>query len=187
MNVFKLFTTLIFVCLFTACSEDENDNETIDIPDTLVGTWNLIAIDADTDISGTLADFEYDGAFESVGENLNYTVVFTETTYTVQGSYDIVTTGTLNGLPIDPSRDSTTDVLETGTYTYNDDGLTIDGQFYDLGNEDLPEDLQIGQEFDITFNSNGNMVMSELFTSSMTELIPLDIEVDAQLVWEPVN
>ena len=120
MKAFKIIVSFCLLLCFTSCDSDDSENSVAD-EQTIIGSWSMIEFEADseitTDVVGqtlTIADVT------SVGENFDYTVVFTENTYAVGGSYDIVTTGTGTGILGEETIEDTqsiTGIEETGTYT----------------------------------------------------------------------
>ena len=82
MKAFKIIISFCLLLCFTSC---DSENSVAD-EQTIIGSWSMIEFEADseitTDVVGqtlTIADVT------SVGENFDYTVVFTENTYTVGG------------------------------------------------------------------------------------------------------
>ncbi|MEM8929194.1 MAG: hypothetical protein AAGC45_13425 [Bacteroidota bacterium] len=184
MRILRLIPVLFTFVLFVSCSDDD-DNTTMPVDqDTLLGTWEMILLNVNTDISGNL-DFPITSSTNSVGENLNYTLTFTETNYSASGSYDIVTTGTVNGSPLDEERETVTNVNESGTYELVDGELVIDGGVIDL--EDINSELEgaeINPNFEATLNSNGELVIEQNGDISIdVEGAPLDVEYDSRVVF----
>jgi hypothetical protein len=184
MKNFKLLSIAIVITLFVSCSDDDETTTPVD-QENLVGTWQMISLNVDTDISGNFSDVPITSSTSSVGENFDYTITFTETTYSSSGSYDIVTTGTVNGVPLDEERETVTDANESGTYEFVDGELVIDGSLVDL--EEANSELE-GVEFDPSFetflNSNGELVIEQNGEVTLEiEGAPLDVEYDSRVVF----
>lgn len=183
----KMYRVIPFLCafiLFISCSDDDSDTTPID-QDTLIGTWEMISLNVNTDISGTFAEVPITSSTSSVGENFDYTIVFTETTYSATGSYDIVTTGTVNGVPLDEERETITDANERGTYEFVDGELVINGELIDLedANSEL-EGAELDPNFEVALNSNGELVVEQSGDVSIeVEGSPLDVEYDSRIVF----
>ena len=170
---------------FTSCDSDDDETTTAD-EQSIIGTWSMIEFEADseitTDVAGqtlTIADVT------SVGENFDYTVVFTENTYAVGGSYDIVTTGTGTGETIEDTQ-SITGIDETGTYTLNTEEGTIlfDGNLFDFEANGM--EFSEDQELNITFDNSGNLVLTQVVETIIEEQgLELSATVDARAVFSP--
>lgn len=184
MKILKPFLLFAFVALLTSCSDDDDNNEPVDI-DSLIGTWAVTSLDADIDLSGDFANIPITSSTNTVGDNFDYTVTFTETEYTVTGGYDLITTGTVNGEPLDSEPTSISGINETGTYSLDGNTITIDGNIYDFEangvslSETSPE-----QTIEISFNSDGDLVMRERGEQSITEEgITFTVDIDAVSIW----
>ena len=184
MKTIKLLFTSILLALFISCESDDDTNTPVD-QDSLIGTWEMISLNVDTDFSGNLLEVPITSSTTSVGENFDYVLTFTETTYNASGSYDIVTTGTVNGVPLDEERETITDANESGTYEFVDGELIIDGALVDV--EDVTSELEgaeIDPNFEATLNSNGELVIEQRGEISVdVEGVPLDIEYDSRVVF----
>ena len=184
MKTFKLLFFSLSLSLFISCDNDDDTTTPVD-QDTLIGSWEMISLNVDTDFSGTLLDVPITSSTNSIGENFDYVLTFTETTYNASGSYDVVTTGTVNGVPLDEERETVTDADESGTYEFIDGELVIDGALIDLDevNSEL-EGIEIDPNFEATLNSNGELVIEQSGEITIdAEGTPLDIEYDSRLVF----
>ena len=160
MKIFKLLSITAAFIFFVSCSSDDDQGPSPIDQDSLIGTWEMISLNVDTDFSGNIAGIPVTSSTTSVGENFNYTITFTETTYSSSGTYDIVTTGTVNGVPLDEERETITDLEESGTYEFVDGELVVDGSLVDT--EDLGSELEgveIDPSFEASLNSNGELVI----------------------------
>ncbi|EDP95300.1 hypothetical protein U8527_15885 [Kordia algicida OT-1] len=120
-------------------------------PTSIVGTWSAVSLDAGTESSVTVGDLTTSATSVITGENLDYTVTFTDNeTFSTQGNYDITYTVTTP----DETATSTqnyTNVSGTGTYEITGANMmTVGGAFYDLQVDgldtsaiaDMPQELQ---------------------------------------------
>ena len=184
MKTCKLLFFSMTLSLFISCSNDDDTATPVD-QDTLIGTWEMTSLNVDTEFSGTLLQIPFASSTNSVGENFDYTLTFTETTYSASGSYDIVTTGTVNGVPLDEERETITDANESGTYEFVDGELIIDDALIDLDeiNSEL-EGAEIDPNFEATLNSNGDLVIEQSGEIIVDfEGTPFDVEYDSRVVF----
>ncbi|MDC6367007.1 MULTISPECIES: hypothetical protein [Flavobacteriaceae] len=183
MNSIKaiLLSTAVTL-LFISCNKDEDttpvDNES------LIGSWSLISLEADIDLETNFSGLPIESSTKSVGENFDYTLTFTETTYAVEGGYDLVTTGTVNGVPIDSDTQSISGISETGTYEFSNSSITIDGQLYEFElNEIDTSGISLDQSMDVAFNGDGNLVITQNQEATITEDgIDFTYNVDAVMI-----
>lgn len=103
-------------------------------PSSIVGTWRAVSLVAGTVSSVTVADLTTNVTSDIVGENLNYTVTFTDTnTFTTNGDYDVTSTVNVDGEPPATSTQNYSNVTGSGTYELTGANMmTIGGAFYDL-------------------------------------------------------
>jgi len=185
MKILRLLSLIVTVTLFVACSSDDDQGSSPVDQESLIGTWEMISLNVDTEFSGNVSGIPVTSSTTSVGENFNYTITFTETTYNSSGTYDIVTTGTINGVPLDEDRETVNDVNESGTYEFVDGELTVDGTLVDT--EDLSSDLEgveIDPSFEASLNSNGELVIEQSDEISIdVEGTPLNVEYDSRVVF----
>lgn len=120
-------------------------------PTSIVGTWRAASLDAATESSITSFGITVSVTSSIVGENLDYTVTFTDNdTFSTNGSYDITST------VVTPDETNTftqsyTNVSGNGTYEITGANMmTVSGAFYDLQVDgvdtsaiaDMPQELQ---------------------------------------------
>ena len=193
MKALKIISSLCLLLCFTSCDSDDSDDSETTAADeqSIIGTWSMIEFEADseitTDVAGqalTIADVT------SVGENFDYTVVFTENTYTVGGSYDIVTTGTGTGILGEETIEDTqsiTGIDETGTYTLDTEEGTIlfDGNLFDFEANGMEfSEFSEEQELNIAFDNSGNLVLTQVVETIIEEQgLELSATVDARVVF----
>ena len=160
MKHFKTLVLFVASVAIISCSEDDSNNTPVDAQ-TLVGTWAMTVLQADTQASGTAVGIPFNSVANTVGSNFDFTITFTESTYSASGSYDLTTTGTINGEPLDSETETIIVENEMGTYTI-ENGQIIFGDTLFLEDE-LPDDPSLDVDFNITTNidGNGNLVIEQ--------------------------
>lgn len=180
-------TILLTATIFTSCESTDDEVEVTD--ETLVGTWSVtdIAINLDATFNFGELPFVYD--VNSVGDNYDMTITFSETSATADGSYDLVTNGTLNGIAIDEDIETIAVDNETITYTFEDGVLMFDDELIDAEVEDLDiEGLDFGSQYDVTLNSAGELIMTYYAEETVTqEGETVDFTVDSQLILTKID
>lgn len=186
MKIFKVFIIVVLCLSITSCDKDDETTSPVDAQ-SLIGSWSMTAFEADVDLSSSFEGLPINSSTNSVGENFDYTLIFTETTYTVEGSYDIVTTGTVNGIPIDTDRQTITDISETGTYSFDDGIIEFDGNAFDFESNDIEfSEFSGDQELSVSFDSNGNLVMTQVLETTIEEQgVAVSTAIDARIVLSP--
>ena len=183
MKILKVFLALTVLIFFNACSDD--DGTTPVDSESLVGTWEAISLNVDSEINTTVLQIPIQTQTTTVGENIDYEVTFTETEYTAVGGYDLTTTGTINGVPSDFDPVSITGISETGTYSINGNQITIDGNLYEFEADGIslsePSEQQVAQ---IALNSNGDLVITQNIEQTVTQDgVDFEVAVDAVSIW----
>lgn len=112
-----------------SCNPDDNDTPT---SDDLIGTWEVIEFTADAESSVTFNGETTSSISEIGGENLNYTLTFTEDRFSTIGSYDVKTLTMTTGFPTQTDNTSYRDVTGNGSYSISGSQMTIDGAFFVL-------------------------------------------------------
>lgn len=158
MRHLKTYFFIFILIAFISCENDDSNTNSID-SQTLVGTWEMTSLIADTQISGTALGIPFTSLTTSVGSNFDYTFTFTETTYSGEGTYDITTTGTLNGENLDPDTETITNENVEGTYTIVD-GQIVFNEVLFLEDE-IPESSPFNINASTSFDANGNLVVNQ--------------------------
>ena len=188
MKMLKLIPAVLFLFLISCSDDDGNTSENTTPVDqaTLIGTWEMTSLTVDADLTGQLLGIPLVTNTTSVGENFDYTLTFTETTYSTAGSYDIVTTGTANGIPLDEERETITDANDRGTYELVNGEIILDGDLLDASDvsSDL-EGVEVDPNFEIDINSNGDLVIEQSaeVTIDPNGDSPLDVVYDSRVVF----
>jgi len=174
------------LCLFVAftvynCQNETLDDDLLGITDSnnpnnpnnpsgstegLAGEWELISftstVSSVTNIAG--ADVESNVAIEST--TTDYTMIFTNSTFTAEGSYTYNTDISTAGVN---SSDSYTleDVTGSGSYTTSGNTMTVSGAFYEFTYEGVEQpDLDADQTVQFGITNNGDTLT---FTENSTE------------------
>ena len=188
MKMLKLIPAVLFLFLISCSDDDGNTSENTTPVDqaTLIGTWEMTSLTVDADLTGQLLGIPLVTNTTSVGENFDYTLTFTETTYSTAGSYDIVTTGTANGIPLDEERETITDANDRGTYELVNGQIILDGDLLDASDvsSDL-EGVEVDPNFEIGINSDGDLVIEQSaeVTIDPNGDSPLDVVYDSRVVF----
>ena len=145
-NIFKSLLIVLVTVSFMSCSSDDdssNDNSG-DTSGDLVGTWNLVELTIDGDITTEVAGQLFSVDLDGVGENLDFSLTFSDPDeFMGSGSYDIILATTVLGQtttgPISIDIPST-----EGTWEQNGTMLTTDEDLLALGAV-APVDNEIAQ------------------------------------------
>ncbi len=138
MKIFKLLSIAFLLTTLIACSGDDDGNTTTPEDDTIVGTWNLIAINSDTAL-----DLNEDGTASTELETEKPCVLDTQVSFSADGtlmnnpSFAILAFGNISITCVDSSFDGTwsldeneltltqEQVTSTGTIILDGDTLTF--------------------------------------------------------------
>jgi hypothetical protein len=103
-------------------------------PTSIVGTWRAVSLVAGTVSSITVVNLTTNVTSDIEGENLDYTVTFTDNeTFTTNGDYDVTSTVNVDGEPPATNTQNYTNVMGSGTYEITGANMmTVGGAFYDL-------------------------------------------------------
>ncbi len=146
-NIFKSLLIVLVTVSFMSCSSDDDssNNSTNDTSAGLVGTWNLVGInyngDITTEVAGQLFSVDLDG----VGENLDFSLTFSDPDeFMGSGSFDIILTTTVSGGQTTTGPISVDIPSTEGTWEQNGTMLTTDEDLLALGAV-APVDNEIAQ------------------------------------------
>lgn len=154
------FLLLLSVLVITlSCKKDNLDDE-LPNPDALivqqlVGSWEMISF---TSTVNRIKVFPNDVSIESqsevIGEDIDYNVMFTSTSFEGEGSYSVTINNESNGFS-STLTDSYVDVFREANFTVENGVITVSGSFYELDIEGLPATTET-QEMDVNLSNNGN-------------------------------
>ena len=176
----KLFFALILMVSLTACGGDDDASPS---SDSLLGTWTATSFSANVETTSTISGTETKVTTAVTGSNFDYDVTFTATGFTTAGGYTTSVNTTLDGMALSTSVNTTSGVAGVGTYTTDNDQITIVGAFYDYEVNGMsitatsPEQtatyeidangvLTFSQNEEITANTQSTMSTSRLVSTS---------------------
>lgn len=148
-------------------------------PTSLVGTWRAVSLDASTESSITSFGITVTVTSAIIGENLDYTVTFTDSgTFTTNGSYDITST-VMTPDETATATQSYTNVSGNGTYELTGTNLiTVSGAFYDLQVDgvDTSAIADMPQEAQYTLSADGQTLTFVQDQQQLEEVDGITIE-----------
>jgi hypothetical protein len=136
-----------FLCLFTLFFAFTCENEPLDFePETgetevtdeaLLGVWNLTEFDVEVGTSTNFQGQQIASEVEIYSTTVDYTLNFTESNFTTNGSYSYIADVTANGIDV-PSEPYTLDnVSGSGSYSVDGNEMTVDGSFFEFSFEGM--------------------------------------------------
>ncbi len=137
----------------------------------LVGTWILDEFSAeassDVDFGGQLISSDVDVYSTTV----DYTVVFTDSDFTTNGSYSYVADVTANGMNFGSDEYTLDNVNGSGGYTVDGNEISTDGAFFEFTFEGMDDSLLDGpQTANFSFSNNGQtLTFSQNQTTTETD------------------
>ncbi|WP_299336170.1 hypothetical protein [uncultured Psychroserpens sp.] len=148
-----LLCLFVLLSAFTCENEPlEGDfvNEDIDNPGgggdvTLVGTWALVDFTADINTQTSFGGIDFVVDFLTEATDSDYILEFTETSYTVNGDYELTSSTTVNG-ETTSYTDSYTDVSGSGVYSTDGNEMTVDGSFFELDVDGVEMEVLQGEQ-----------------------------------------
>lgn len=149
--LFGLFTLLTaFTCENEPLDEDiiiDNGGEVnIDI----LGEWNLVEFDVETSTTANLNGTEVSSDVQIFSTSADYTVNFTESTFTTNGGYSYSSLVIVNGTEIPNDPVTLTNVSGNGTYGVNGNEMTVNGQFFEFSLDGVDSSV-FGEEQTLQF------------------------------------
>lgn len=132
-----LLSCFVLFSAFT-CENESLDND-IDssLPNSnnnalLLGEWRALEFSGNSHIESEFMGISLiqDVVFE--GANMDYVLIFDGSNFTSEGSYDVVTTLTMDGQTIGPQTQSMTNVTGDGTYSISGNTITFDSALYEF-------------------------------------------------------
>lgn len=165
-------------CLFTLFFAFTCENEPLDFDaessqtDTdLIGDWILeefnVQVSTTTDFQGQVISSDIDVYSTTV----DYTLNFTESNFTTNGSYSYVADIVANGMNVEGEPYTLEDVSGSGSYSVNGNEMTIDGSFFEFSFEGM-DFAELSGEQTATFEISDNgqtLVFSQDETTTETD------------------
>ncbi|MCB0398508.1 MAG: hypothetical protein KDD26_02600 [Winogradskyella sp.] len=168
----------VLLCLFTLFFAFTCENEPLDFDaessqtDTdLIGDWILeefnVQVSTTTDFQGQVISSDIDVYSTTV----DYTLNFTESNFTTNGSYSYVADIVANGMNVEGEPYTLEDVSGSGSYSVNGNEMTIDGSFFEFSFEGM-DFAELSGEQTATFEISDNgqtLVFSQDETTTETD------------------
>jgi|GEM_PF-6782690 len=157
-NLFKNFICLALLISLASCGGDEVSS------DGLEGTWELIEITSNSEVTTTISIIgeTLTSISELSGENIDFEITFDESTYSGQGSYDMVGFVTTTGIPGQiPFNESLNDITSTGNYSATDNQMTITGSFVTVEFNGMTTSGGQEQTVDYVINSDNELIITQ--------------------------
>ncbi len=179
-------TKLLFACTlifsFIACGDDDNSSN----KNSLDGSWTAVEFAADVESSSTGVGINIISKTSVTGSDLNYDLVFDGSNWTTEGAYSYDISIELSGQTPITSIESVTDVNGSGTFSVDEDVMTIDGSFFTfMYNGQTIADTNGPQMANYEINSAGQLVFEQNETTEMTTPeISTSTSTVSKSVWE---
>ncbi|MEM6686754.1 MAG: hypothetical protein AAF617_13305 [Bacteroidota bacterium] len=185
--------TSLLLLIFISLTAFTCENETLDFeveeavspgavnnPGTIVGTWRAVSLDADIQTATTIIGITTNAITDIVGENLDYTVTFTEDSYISQGSYSVSVSTSFDGMAPVTSSQASDNVSESGTYqNTGPNTMLLDNPFYTLSVPGVDTSAVTGeqQELQYTLSADGQTLTFVQNQQDTQSLVGFDISV----------
>lgn len=131
----KFFALLSLFSLLTAftCENEPLDSGILDNTSTdLLGTWNLVEFNTDLTTSTNFEGQETTSNIVVTSTEVDYVLEFTGSTFSTNGSYTYNTNIVVNEAQVSNEPYTLTNVSGSGTYSTNENVMTIDGSFFEF-------------------------------------------------------
>ncbi len=182
MKYLKLLFLFVVPFSIISCSDDDEADQPIDAT-TLIGTWDMTSLASVLALTTTLEGSEVTIGGISTGENIDFTITFTETEYTVNGTYDVVTVGTLNGEDVSTETESLEFMNESGSYTLNNNTIEFQNGVLTEDNTDFEIDDPGLEQLTVSITNNGqNLTLSQdVDTVTEEEGVPISFVFESDI------
>ncbi|MEM9546121.1 MAG: hypothetical protein AAGA77_09110 [Bacteroidota bacterium] len=162
MNFTKAITVLLVGSFFLfSCGGDDKNG--------LEGEWEAVSFQAEVSSSTAIEGVAFVSSTIIEGSNLDYVLNLDDGDYTVSGSYDLtVTTG--SDLIEEPIVDgqSYSGVSGEGTYSLDEDEITVMGQFFEFDLDGAPIGQSAGTAV-AKYTLNGDMLSFSQMEETMID------------------
>ncbi|GGW57474.1 hypothetical protein DFQ11_101773 [Winogradskyella epiphytica] len=168
-------------CLFTLLTAFTCENEPLDVGfdlgennnnnSELIGTWELVDFDVTLVSSSTFGDQSFTSDIAIISTEEDYTLNFTQNTFTTSGNYTYDTQVAVNGDTVSTDAYSMESVNGNGTYSTVNHVMTVDGSFFDFEFEGMDQSALQGEQT-VTFsisNDGQTLTFSQDETTSQTD------------------
>ncbi|MBO3115281.1 hypothetical protein J4050_00890 [Winogradskyella sp. DF17] len=181
-RVVALFSLFALLTAFTCENEPLDDDIIIDnggeINTDILGVWNLVEFDVETSTTTNFNGTEVSSDVQIFSTSADYTVNFTESTFTTNGGYSYSSLVIVNGMEIPNDPVTLTNVSGNGTYGVSGNEMTVNGQFFEFSldgvdssvfGEDQTLQFQISEDGQtLTFLQNETQIASDPTTGAET-------------------
>ncbi|PTX60891.1 hypothetical protein C8N46_10547 [Kordia periserrulae] len=114
-------------------AEEAVNSNTNTNPALIVGTWQAVSLEATAESTITIAGVSTQSLSTIQGSNMDYRVILEENgMFTSEGSYDLITTVTADGVPPQTYTYPIESVEGSGTYQITGNMISFSNSFYDL-------------------------------------------------------
>lgn len=172
-------------CLFSLLTAFTCENEPLDFDvessDTggngqtdasLLGDWQLVEFDVELNTATDFMGQSISSDVEIFSTTVDYTVNFTETNFTTNGSYSYEAEITANGINVPQDPYTLTDVSGNGTYTTQGNEITIDGSFFEFSFDGMDFDELTGPQTVMFEISNNGQTLTFTQNETITDTEP---------------
>ncbi len=186
----KVFMVVFSVILLSACSSDDEDtnpspNGSGDGQNAsgtgLIGSWGL----TDLRVTSTSTTFGFETVTQISGTNYNYNLMFEESSFSANGSYDVNLSSRLNGVEVFSTQQSIENANVTGDYTSTDNTITSSGGLFNISvnGSDLTQS-SVSQTANYEINGSGNLVITQLLdVDTVINQVSTQISVSSNSTW----
>lgn len=151
-------------------AENSNNSEL------LIGDWDVMSFSATTASTMIFMDEEIVSSSIITGLEFDYIITFTDSEFSTNGDYQMNAVTELNGVIMDDTTMSYTDVNGSGSYSTNGNLITFDGLLFDLEIDGVDTSVfETNQVATYQLSSNNN-VLTVTQTQEQTQVVN-DMEI----------
>ncbi|MBR9757026.1 MAG: hypothetical protein GYB39_03005 [Algicola sp.] len=188
-NIKLLLLFVLPILTIMSCDNEPLDGEfgTSSNSNLLLGEWFAVSFDATTYTTSSFNGMVINSESIVVGSELDYTVIFDETTFTTSGDYVMTATAYMNGVQSGPFVESFQNVNGNGEYTVEGNTLSTNDAFFNLEIGGVETSEIAGPQtatFLITNNGNTLTISQNQETVENVEGLDVVIEIVSTTVWQ---
>lgn len=169
--------------------QDNDDDNDSDDNTSLLGDWELIEFSSDITTESDVNGVVFDSNFVSEATDSDYILTFEQSTYSVSGDYDLVTTSTFDG-ETTTYTDSYNNVNGSGIYSTNGNIMTVDGTFVEFDVDGMPQDTAGEEqmaEFDLSDDGQTLTFAQDEVQVQNQPGISVTIHIISTSVWQKLD
>ncbi|MFK7782270.1 hypothetical protein [Psychroserpens sp.] len=169
--------------------QDNDDDNESDDNTSLLGDWELIEFSSDITTESDVNGVVFDSNFVSEAIDSDYILTFEQSTYSVSGDYDLVTTSTFDG-ETTTYTDSYNNVNGSGIYSTNGNIMTVDGTFVEFDVDGMPQDTAGEEqmaEFDLSDDGQTLTFAQDEVQVQNQPGISVTIHIISTSVWQKLD